>query len=93
MLHVLSPVRQVPGAVQAGQSLREIHPGSLQERQRRLLQAQEQPPAGGVGALDGVARLLATVVLEGSHRWGGLLLKLPVSNLSSGHQSPPQCPP
>lgn len=35
----------------------EIHPGSPQERQRCVLQAQEQPPAGGVGALNGVVQL------------------------------------
>lgn len=50
-------VRQVPSAVQAGQSMREIHPGIPQERQRPVLQAQEQPPAGGVGALNGVVQL------------------------------------
>lgn len=37
--------------------MREIHPGSPQERQQRVLQAQEQSPAGGVGALDGVVQL------------------------------------
>lgn len=49
-------MRQVSGAVQAGQSVREVHPGSPQERQQRVLQAQEQPPAGGVGAHDGVVQ-------------------------------------
>lgn len=49
-------VVQVPGAVQAGQSVREVHPGSAQERQQRVLQAQEQPPAGGVGAHNGVVQ-------------------------------------
>lgn len=43
-------VWQVSGAVQAGQSLCEVRPGSAQERKQCFLQAQEQPPAGGVGA-------------------------------------------
>lgn len=53
----VSSAWQVPGAVQARQSVREIHPGIPQERQQRVLQAQEQPPAGGVGANDGIVRL------------------------------------
>lgn len=48
-------VWQVSGAVQAGQSMREVHPGCPQERQQRVLQAQEQPPAGGVGAHDSIS--------------------------------------
>lgn len=52
-------VSQVPGPVQAGQSVRQVHPGSGQERQRRLLQAQEQPAAGGPSAIHG---LVATPV-------------------------------
>lgn len=54
----LSPcvcVPQVPGPVQAGQGVREVHPGSGQEWQQRLLQAQEQPAAGGDGAVHGLA--------------------------------------
>lgn len=51
-------VWQVSGAVQTRQSLREIHPGRSQERQQRVLQAQEQPPAGGIGAFNGIVQLL-----------------------------------
>lgn len=55
-------MRQVSGAVQARQSVREIHPGKPQERQRRVLQAQEQPAAGGVGAHDGIVQLLRSAL-------------------------------
>lgn len=48
---------QVPGAVQAGQSVCEVHPRHPQERQHRVLQAQEQPAVGGVRAGDGTVRL------------------------------------
>lgn len=64
-------VRQVPGPVQAGQSVREVHPGGLQERQRRVLQAQEQPSAGGAGALGGVELLLPARQRLGSRGPGG----------------------
>lgn len=47
---------QVPGAVQAGQSVCEVRSGGPEERQQRLLQAQEQPAPGGVGAHDSVVK-------------------------------------
>lgn len=50
-------VLQVFSAVQARQSMREVRPGSPQERQQCVLQAQEQPPAGGVGARNSVVQL------------------------------------
>lgn len=94
MLHVPSLVRQVPGTVQAGQSVREIHPGRLQERQRRILQAQEQPPAGGVGALDGVALLLASACPWGFTLMGGVAVKTPsYTQLVTSHLDTSPTPP
>lgn len=55
-------VWQVSGAVQAGQSVRQIHPGSPQERKQRVLQAQEQPPAGGVSARNSIVFPPSTIL-------------------------------
>lgn len=52
----------------------EIHPGSPQERQQCVLQAQEQPPAGGVGAHNSIVQPSASAssaALECSD-WGRL---------------------
>lgn len=89
-------VWQVSGAVQAGQSVREIHAGSREERQQRVLQAQEQPAAGGVGAHDGIVQLprhFSSAAPECSD-WGRFKHRNhhPLRNLSSQEPSS-QCPP
>lgn len=55
--------------------MREIHPGSPQEWQQRFLQAQEQSPAGGVGALNGVVQLPHSV--SSAFSWVGGDAKTP----------------
>lgn len=84
---------QVSGAVQARQSVCKIHPGSPQERQQRVLQAQEQSPAGGVRAQHSIAqpRRAATAALRAPTGGG--------SEQEGAHTPPPtpkpqpQCPP
>lgn len=72
--------------------MREVHPGGPQERQHRVLQAQEQPPVVGVGALDSVVELprrISSAIPE----WPDLGPNHhPLNNLSSREMTP-QCPP
>ena len=65
-----------------------VHPGTLQERQQRLLQAQEQPPTGGARALNGIVRLLAAVPCAVFRGVKQNTEAHPRSNLSSGDHHP-----
>lgn len=93
-------MRQVSGAVQAGQSVCQIHRGSPEERQQRVLQAQEQPPAGGVCAnitLVQLPRQLFSAVPECSD-WRAIKHRTTTHSRTSRLKvqpphPPPQCPP